>query len=246
MTSLATPDRSHQSVVTLNRRTIVRLLTGAVILLLMASLAGQVIKHGLGYDTAYGLVRLFYLDAEGNIPTFFSALLLLLAALLLAGIATLKHFARAPYRRHWAVLSLLFLLMAVDEAAGLHEMLNGAGRWLMGHHTTRIFHYGWVMFGLVMVVGVALSYLKFFLALPASTRIQFFTAAATLVGGAIGVEILEGYYSASRGGENSFQFSLFVTVEEGLEMAGTTIFINALLSYITQHHEGAVLKFRRY
>lgn len=238
----STLNKPHQPVVVLNRRTIVQWLSVATVLLLMASLAGQGMKYGFGHDSAYGLVRLFYLDAEGNIPTFFSALLLLLAALLLASIAALKHAVQAPYRRHWAILAFLFLLMAVDEAAGLHEMLNGLGRWLMGRRITHFFHYGWVMFGLVMVLVVALSFLKFFLHLPPSTQLQFFTAAAALVGGAIGVEIAEGYYAASRGGENSFRFSLFVTLEEGLEMTGVIIFINALLAYLTQHHKGAVLK----
>ncbi len=235
----------EQDEIALSRHTIVRVLTTTTCLLLIASMAGQIIAYGFGHDSLYGFVRLFYLDTEGNVPTFFSAILLLLASLLLACIASLKKSSQDPYRRHWAILSFLFFFMAVDEAASLHELLNGAGRWVMGRHTTSIFHYGWVMFGMAMVVVVALSYLKFFLHLPTSTRIQFFIAAAVFVGGAIGVEILEGLYSESRGGENNFQFSIFVTVEEGLEMAGSILFINALLTYISTHHEGALLRLRR-
>jgi hypothetical protein len=86
-----------------------------------------------------------------------------------------------------------------------------------------------------MVMIVALSYLKFFFNLPPRTRIQFFTAAAVFVGGAIGVEILGGYYAKSHG-EGNFQFSMFSTVEEGLEMAGVIVLINALLNYLIDHY----------
>ena len=237
---------SHQEI-SLSRRTIIRLLAGTTLFLLLASIAGQIIKYGFGHDQAFGFVRLFYVDSEGNIPTFFSSILLTLASLLLAFIAVLKRSSQDPYRRHWAILSLILLFMAVDEAAGLHEMLNKVG-WLVtgGQHKEdrTIFFYGWVLFGMAMVMIVALSYLKFFLSLPARTRIHFFTAAAVFVGGAIGVEILGGYYAKSHG-EGNFQFSMFATVEEGLEMAGVIVLINALLNYLIDHYK-ARLRFEHF
>jgi hypothetical protein len=191
----------------------------------------------LGHDQAFGFVRLFYVDSEGNIPTFFSSILLLLASLLLWFITVLKKSSRDSYRRHWAILASILFFMAVDEAVGLHEMLNRVGWAVTGQRKGGIFHYGWVMFGMAMVMAVALSYLKFFFSLPARTRMEFFTAAAVFVGGAIGVEVLEGYYSASHDGEGNFQFSMFATVEEGLEMAGVIVLINALLNYVIDHYE---------
>jgi hypothetical protein len=228
----------HQEI-SLNRRTIIRLLAGTTLFLLLASIAGQVIKYEFGYGSAYGLVRLFYVDTESNIPTFFSAILLLFASLLLALITILKRASHDAYSRHWTILTLILLYMAIDEAAGLHEMLNKAG-WLVTGGQRRedrtIFFYGWVLFGMAMVMIVALSYLKFFLNLPPRTRIQFFTAAVVFVGGAIGVEILGGYYAKSHG-ESNFQFSMFSTVEEGLEMAGVIVLINALLNYLIDHYK---------
>jgi len=219
--------------VSLNRRTIVQTLTGIALLLLVASIAGQLIKYVLGNDVALGFVRLFYLDAEANIPTLFSTILLLFASLLLVLIAVIKKTCQDTYRRHWVILSMILLYMAIDEASEVHEMLNKLGWWITGQKRTGgIFHYGWVMFGMGMATVVALSYLKFFLHLPSRTKIQFLTAAMTFLGGALGMEILEGLYSASHGGENSFQYSMLVTVEEGLEMAGVIILINALLTYI--------------
>lgn len=222
----------HIDEIVLSRWVIIRTLTGITLLLLVASVAGQFIKHILGYDVAFGFVRLFYLDAEANIPTLFSTMLLLLASLLLALIAIFKKSCQDPFHRHWIFLSLILLYMAIDEASEIHEMLNKLGWWITGRRSGGIFHYGWVMFGMAMATAVTLSYFKFLFHLPIYTKVRFIRAAATFLGGALGVEILEGLYSASHGGENSFQFSMLVTVEEGLEMAGVIIFINALLGYI--------------
>jgi hypothetical protein len=204
-------------------------------------IVGQLIKYVLGYDHALGFVRLFYVDAEGNIPSFFSAMLLFLASLLLAFITVLKRSTGDSYRYHWGMLALLLLFMAVDEAVGLHEMSNRAGWSIAGHQG--IFHYGWVIFGIALTGVVTLAFLKFFLSLPPLTQVQFFRAAAVFMGGALGMEILGGYYAGSHGGEQSFQFSMFVTVEEGLEMVGVVVFINALLTYLAHHHEAVLFRF---
>lgn len=227
----------------LRRRTIIRVLAAITLLLLIASIAGQLVKYVLGYDVAFGFIRLFYVDAECNIPTLFSTILLLLSSLLLAVIAVFKKRFQDIYRRHWAFLSLILLYMAIDEASLIHENFDRLGWWITGRRLAGgIFHYGWVMFGMAMVMVVALSYLKFFLHLPGRTKIQFVTAAVTFLGGALGVEILGGLYAASHGGENTFQFSMFVTVEEGLEMAGVIILINALFSYI--HNDKSEIRLR--
>jgi len=230
--------------VSVNRRSLVRALVGITLLLLVASVAGQLVKYILGNDVALGFVRLFYLDAEANIPTLFSTILLLLASLLLALIAVFKKTYQETYRRHWVFLSFILLYMAIDEASEVHEMLNKLGWWITGQKRTGgIFHYGWVMFGMGMATVVALAYLKFFLHLPGRTKAQFVTAAVTFLGGALGVEILEGLYSASHDGENSFQYSMLVMVEEGLEMAGVIIFINSLLAYIHTYQTEIRLRF---
>jgi hypothetical protein len=231
--------------VSLNRHTIIRVLNATIFFLLLASITGQLTKYVLGHDHALGFVRLFYVDAEGNIPTFFSAMLLLFASLLLAFITVLKRSSRDSYRYHWGILALILLFMAVDEAVGLHEMLNKVGWLVTGGQRKEdrtIFFFGWVLFGMAMVMIVALSYLKFFFNLPLRTRIQFFTAAAVFVGGAMGVEILGGYYAKSHG-EGNFQYSMFATVEEGLEMAGVVVFINALLMYIAHHYKDILFRF---
>jgi uncharacterized membrane protein len=62
----------------LNSSLIARVLGGVALLLIMASIGGQLIVYLTGHDVVYGLVWLFNLNGEKNIPTGFSTLLLLL------------------------------------------------------------------------------------------------------------------------------------------------------------------------
>ncbi|MCS6306131.1 MAG: hypothetical protein H8K07_21080 [Nitrospira sp.] len=225
----------HDDKIWLSRRTIVRVLTATACFLLIASIAGQVLKYGFGHKSAYGLTPLFYVDKEGNIPTFFSGILLLLASLLLAFITVLKRASQDAYSRHWAILSLILLYMAVDETCHLHEMLHRPGKWMLGQHAHGIFTYAWIIFGIAMVAAVALSYFKFFLRLPPQAQRQFFTATAVFLSGAIGMELVESYYHGLYG-DQTFLYSMFATVEEGLEMAGVIIFNNALMTYLITHY----------
>jgi hypothetical protein len=52
------------------------------------------------------------------------------------------------------------------------------------------------------------------------------------VGGAIGGEALGGWY-ASHHGDHNLTYALLVAIEEGLEIAGLTLFLRGLLDYAT-------------
>jgi hypothetical protein len=109
--------------ISLSASAITRTLATVAFLLVLASVAGQISKFVFGHGRLKGLVVLFDVNYEGNIPTSYSVLLLLIAALLLAVIATLHRKQKAPHASKWAVLSFGFLLMAFDEAFSFHEML---------------------------------------------------------------------------------------------------------------------------
>ncbi|UVT19503.1 MAG: multidrug transporter [Nitrospira sp.] len=225
-----------QSEISFNRQTIVRVLSAITFSLLAASIAGQLAKHELGYDDAYGIIRLFNVDTEGNVPTFFSSFLLLLASLLLAVISALKRRSSDSRWRQWAVLSYVLLYMAVDEASGIHELLHRPADWLLGERLSRMLYFSWIIFGIAFVIGFALSYLNFFFSLPSKTRKQFLAAAATFLSGGMGMELVGGFYGGSHGLQN-FQYSMLSTMEEGLEMAGVIVLISALLNYLIDHYD---------
>jgi len=192
-------------------------------------------------------VNLFVLDAEGNIPTFFSASTLLLCSALLAIIAFAKKKEDAPYRLHWKALSVIFLFLSLDEASGLHEMTIKPLRSLL--NAGGFLHFTWVILGAVFVLIFVLAYLRFLADLPRKTRNLFLVAGVLFVGGALGMEMIGGYYykmmkeyyygllygptlNISRFCNIRLKYQMIATVEELLEMLGIVVFIYALMSYI--------------
>ena len=199
--------------------------------LVLASIGFQLTKYLTGHTWIYGLVPLFFVDAEQNIPTFFSVLLLLAATLLLTVIALLKNQQRDAHRFAWAVLAFGFLCMAADEAIAFHERLVVPMRAILGHRPLGIFYFAWVIPALGVVLVLALCFLRFLWHLPVRTRSTFVAAAILFLGGALGFEMIGARYTELHGSQNLL-YTMIATVEESLEMTGTIVFIYALLRYI--------------
>jgi hypothetical protein len=211
--------------------------------LVLASTAGQLIKFGTGHDTAWGLIPLFYVDTENNIPSYFSAAQLLIAALLLGAIAFIKQRTHAQYRTRWNLLAFTFLYLSIDEAAGLHEMTIGPMRRVMGSWATGFLYYAWVVPGAVAAVVFGLAYLKLLREFPDRLRRLVVLAAMLFTGGSIGMELIGGWYFDRYG--QTLLSSMLATVEEGAEMAGVTVFIYALLAYLGEISSELRLTFGR-
>ena len=136
-------------------------------------------------------VKLFNLDEEGNIPTFFSASTLLLCSALLAIIAFAKKKEDAPYRLHWKALSIIFLFLSLDEASSLHEIATLPLRSAL--NASGFLKNTWVILGAVFVLIFVLAYLRFLADLPRKSRNLFLVAGALFIGGALGVEMIGGH-----------------------------------------------------
>ncbi|HUM69188.1 MAG TPA: glycosyltransferase family 2 protein, partial [Chloroflexota bacterium] len=210
------------------------ILGAAAFFLVLLSIGGQFSKHMLGNTFLPGLIPHFYVDVEQNIPTYFSVLLILFASFLLAIIAILTSRLRKAHTSKWAILSFGFLLMALDEALQFHERLNIPVGTLFSDGNFGVFYFPWVIPGIALVCVLGLFFLRFLLYLPAKTRFGFVLAAITYIGGAIGVELIGSRHAELYGFEN-WTYSMIATVEEGLEMAGLILFIQALLSYCAAH-----------
>ncbi len=228
--------------ISLKPSAVARILGSVAFLLVLASIAGQYSKLELGHDYVKGLVTLFDFDEEQNIPTFFSVLLMFFSTLLLAIIAVLNRKQRNPDASKWAILAIGFLCMAFDEAFEVHEMLNLPVRKLLGAGNLGVFRFSWVIPGIVIVLVIGLLFLRFVLYLPAKVRFRFLTAAALYIGGSIGFELIGGRYYESHG-LNNWTYTLIVTVEESLEMAGLIVFIWALLRYCADNYKEVVFRF---
>lgn len=219
-----------------SRRTVGSLLIVWAVLvvagILANSLYGFKSDHYLINEALESYIRLFSLDKEANIPTWYSSLLLFFASITLILISVLSSTKGELYVSHWAILSLIFLLLSVDETAIIHEMLVKAMR--MAFNTTGYLYYGWVIPGALFVVAIAFAYRKFLFALPSSTRIQIIIAGAIYVGGALGFESISGKI-AETNGDSGFAYNALTTLEEACEMLGVIVFIFALLQYLAKN-----------
>lgn len=223
----------------LDRSVIVRVLGVGALLLVMAGIGVQVSRYLFGRDHLLGLLSL---DYEANIPSFFSALLLIIAALLLALIAALAGQLKKPDRSKWAILSIGFLVMAVDETASIHERFIHPIRALLGNESLGIFYYAWIIPGIVLVLALGLFFLGFVLRLPSATRLTIIIAATLYLAGAMAVEMIGGAYDEAYGDAN-LTYAMISALEESLEMAGLIVFLYALLGYIADTYEEVVLRF---
>lgn len=217
-----------------------RVLGAVWLLLVLVSLGGQVARSVLG--DSYRLPPIFNVDREQNVPTYFTVLLMLLAALLLGVIAVLQRKQRAPHVSKWAILSFGFVLMAYDEAFQVHETLNRPIRALMGDGNLGLFFFAWVIPGLAVVVILGLFFVRFLRYLPATTRRAFLMAATLYLGGAIGAELIGGRHVELHGLGN-WTYRIIATIEETLEVAGLVVFIRALLKYCADNHDEVRFRF---
>lgn len=125
----------------LNLDRVVRTLITIEVFLLMGSFAGQLSRIFLGYDHVKGLVPMFNVNQEQNLPTFFSVLLALSCASLLTLAALLTRADRKGDVGYWFALALGFLFLSYDEAFQVHEHMVAPMRTLMGAHATGLLYY---------------------------------------------------------------------------------------------------------
>lgn len=197
----------------------------------MLGFGTQMFRFASGYEGLKGLTDMFDLDREQNLPTFFSAALLLLCSGVL-GIIALEHrrSERTGYLC-WLGLALIFLFLAVDEASGIHELFIRPTRRLMGEWTTGLLAFAWVIPYSLFLAVFALIYVRFWWRLPRRTRWLMMLAAAIYLGGALIVELFSGRHVEAHGKLNVL-YSLMVVLEESMEMAGAIVLLYALLDYL--------------
>jgi len=217
-----------------NRAAVTRALSAAAALLVMIHIGWQLFAYRTGHDYVFGLIRLFNLNEEYNLPSLFSALLLLTAAALLGYIRRHEQQRGARDVAKWTVLALGFLYMAIDELSQIHERLIVPGRELLGDRSFGLLYYAWVIPAAALVLVLAGYFLGFLLRLPARTRRGFIVGGMLFVAGAIGFEMLGGHQHELYGKQN-LTYMVYVIFEESLEMAGVIVFIHTLLQYIHQY-----------
>jgi hypothetical protein len=198
-------------------------------LLTAMSLSVAVAQHALRIDVHPSVARAFDLDEELNVPTAYQSATLLGSSVLLFSIARQTRRAGRPHAGYWVELALVFLFLFLDESVRIHERV-GQFRDYLPFQAGRLVRSGWVMFGVVFVVVIAIVNLRFLLNLPRRTALALVIAGCVYVAGAVGMEIAAGPWITAHGRDN-VGYALLASLEEALEMTGVIIFIHALLAY---------------
>ena len=200
---------------------------------------------------------LFFPASDTSVPTWYSSVALLLCSILLATIAATRKLQGERYALHWAGLSIIFLLLSVDEVARVHETVGTAmGKSFIefvGFSPTGFLHYTWIVAGAFFALVVLLTYLKFLFHLPRKTLRLFLLSGVVFCAGALGFELLELQLTSA-----SFESGRYVwedmsvatqrrmiiqgSIEDGLEMMGVVIFVYALLSYMSSYLNEITIK----
>jgi hypothetical protein len=247
-------------------KTIVRIIIIAVMLITLAGLAARFAMYMWGVEGYLEALRIFDVGEERSIPTWFESIQFLLCSILLAVVAVAKKQRNDRYILHWSVLSIILLLLSLDEVASIHEAIGQQSERLL-HSATGFTPGGaisffWVVPGTIFVVIVLVAYLRFLAHLPRSTRRSFLLAGALFVLGALGLEMLSAQISSSSEGIANFfgmelglsrhsgsalpkiMIGLQTSVEEMFEMLGLTAFVYALLAYIRSYVEEISVRVR--
>jgi hypothetical protein len=221
---------------------LLRLLVVIVAALVVLSILTQAMLYLPDFMLRDLAADMFDVDNEQSIPTLFSALLLVSGGFLSFVIALLRRKAGGDYGRHWTALSLLLIYAGIDEFVEIHERsLLLLRRWW--DIDGGLFFYAWVIPALVFVSVFALAFVRFLKNLPSPTRRWMFLGAAAMVGGAIGVEMVEGIYAAAQGQEST-AYRILSTAEETFEMLGAALLLSAVLAYLGSILPGGKAGFR--
>jgi len=249
-------------------KTIVRAITIAVLFITLVGFLARVAMYMWGVEGYLQSLRIFDVGEERSIPTWFESIQFLLCSMLLAVIAVTNKQRNDRYSLHWGVLSIILLLLSLDEVAAIHEAIGQQSERLL-HNATGFTASGaitffWVVPGAIFAFIVLLVYLRFLAHLPQTTRRLFLFAGALFVLGALGLEMLTAQVVSSSGGIANWIASssggivgqesasaiptilkgLLTCVEEMFEMLGLTAFVYALLAYISSYVEDISVRVR--
>lgn len=172
----------------------------------------------------------FDVDYEGNFPTWWSVVQLSVATAMLGITAVLARARGTGGWMAWAALTVLMLLLNLDEGTWLHERFDQIALHLVD---VRDFTFVWLVFGIPLAIGVLIIAFLSARRLPRSSQYLILAGFGVLMFAAVGMELVAGALIASR--EGTAWVAISYHVEEFLELAAVALILVApLASYRLQ------------
>jgi len=190
----------------------------------LASWLGVWLVHTLVATLPASALDFFHVNREANLPTWWSAAMLLGVAGLAAAAGRLDvPTARPP----WALVAVAALYFSLDEAAGIHELLA----YLVPASDADFSPFLWLIPGSVLAAAGAVLLVLVGRRLPPRPRRGLLVGLALYLAGAVGIEVISGRLRDAFGIESA-PYDLATVVEEGMEMAACVLAITVLAGHL--------------
>jgi len=183
-------------------------------------------KASLSYSIMSEPSRVFNIDQEANIPTWFTAGIALYLAMTTSMIASVVK-SQGKFAWPWRGISLMSIYISMDELAGFHELTINPIRenWDVGPWL----YQSWIIPAMIIVAFIGVIYARFWWKLPSYTKLYIFLGSLIYITGAIGVESIGGFVLTTQG-LNDWYVQL-AHIEEFLEMMGLIIILYSVVEY---------------
>jgi hypothetical protein len=215
--------------ITLNISKIIQLLSFVALVLILANIIMLVIYFYINDPEQFDFVRMVDLDQETNLPTLFSSAILLLSGFLFYLLYKEAKKVKKEDAPFWLGLSFIFIFLAFDESAKIHETLGDLSENFID--ASGYLYYPWVISYMFLLLILGFFYIRFFWKMEKKLFWSFVGAAVLFLSGAIGLELL-GANEASLHGADTLKYCIYYTVEESLEMFGVIYLIHILLNLL--------------
>ena len=223
---------------------IIQITPGSVRNLLTAITAGFLVAHSVVQVGIYGFgaqkhwLDSLNMDRELNLPTLFSSVLLLMAALFMRRLGQSSNPATA---RDWRLLSKIFIFLALDEALQIHEILIIPG---LRHQVHPALASTWVVPYAALALILLWRFRRFLGSIPSATASRLMRSGAVYIGGAIGMEMIGSFaVRSSLIRLHSPWYGAITGLEEALELLGIILLINALMKELLRQNGSVDLTF---
>lgn len=170
---------------------------------------------------------IFDVNAEANVPTWFTVALMIFAGAVAAAAGLVLHPTSRQAGRFFLALAAVLLLLSLDELVSLHERLGDVGAAAVGGSAL---HFTWVVPGALLALMLLVSLVVGGRSLPQAIGRQLGVALTIYLTGALVIEAISGQVLIAYGDRAAY---LLVTgVEELLEMLGILLVLRAILGSI--------------
>jgi hypothetical protein len=183
-------------------------------------------------DTRH-LVKFFDLDGKANIPQTFQAIGLLAIAFFLFGIARHNRAQNNPLTIYWKVLAWIFVFLTFDGICGIHNQMHAFhAKNDEEQRKQGVFFFSWTLAYMGLMLPVGIWYLNFLFKLPRTLAIEILVAGVIYVMGAMGMEMVYGWFRAHYGHVRGSTVAILTTIEESMETLGEMLMLYTLLKHM--------------